>query len=123
MLTGPLALGSAPFSKSFSSNRSNPPAHTAHRMGRPEASWEEEEGGSHEGGVRQRERRKPLQRGTTSKMGPLRKWRRRGEHGGGGGEGARGGVRGEGLRRRRWRKGVRKGRGEEVQKRGNEEGK
>jgi len=39
-------------------------------MGRPEASWEED--GSHEGGMRQRERRKP-ERVTTSKMGPLRK--------------------------------------------------
>lgn len=113
MLTGSLALGSAPFSKSFSSNRSNPPAHTAHRMGRPEASWEEEEDGSHEG-------RSEAERGTTSNMRPLRKWRRRGEHGGGR-EGARGGVRGEGVRRRR--KGVRKGREEGMQKRGNEEGK
>lgn len=62
--------------------------------------------------MRLRERRKPLERGTTSKVRPLRKWRWRGEHGGG--EGARGRVRGE------EEEGVRKGRGEEVQKRGND---
>ena len=38
-LTASLAFGSAPFSSNFSSCLSNPPAHTAHRIGRPEPSW------------------------------------------------------------------------------------
>lgn len=43
-LTGSLAFGSPPLSRSLSTRRSSPSLHTAHRMGKPEPSWADGQG-------------------------------------------------------------------------------